>query len=100
MRLLASRFTAARQKLDRAEALPSAQERVPVQQLRSLFGGTLAAAHYGLGDRATGAAVHLRHSPADVRPVCHGAHRPVGGAGRATRRTREGGNQWPAKSTA
>lgn len=50
MRLLASRFTAARQTLDRAEALLSAQERVPVQQLRSLFGGTLAAAHCGLGD--------------------------------------------------
>lgn len=50
MRLLASRFTAARQMLDRAEALLSAQERVPVQQLRSLFGGTLAAAQYGLGD--------------------------------------------------
>lgn len=50
MRLLASRFTAARQMLDRVEALLSAQERVPVQQLRSLFGGTLAAARYGLGD--------------------------------------------------
>ena len=50
MRLLASRITAARQMRDRAEALMSAQERVPVPQLRSLFGGTLAAAHYGLGD--------------------------------------------------
>jgi hypothetical protein len=26
----------------------NAQERVPVQQLRTLFGATLAAAHYGL----------------------------------------------------
>lgn len=60
----------ARQMLDRAEALLSAQERVPVQQLRSLFnhGQTYARFVMGLIDRWV--------------------------------RTREGGNQWPAKSTA
>lgn len=50
LRLLAARFAVARQHLDRAEVLMIGQERAPFVQLRSLWGATLAAAHFGLGD--------------------------------------------------
>jgi hypothetical protein len=61
---LAENFRAAKHALDRAEALMTAGERVPTQQLRSLFGATVAASHAGLGDhielgRSAGY-IHLR----------------------------------------
>jgi chromosome segregation ATPase len=50
LQLAATRFTAARQTLDTAESLMTAPECQPLQQLRSQWGPTLAAAHYGLGE--------------------------------------------------
>jgi hypothetical protein len=50
MRDLASAFSEVRANLNEAEILMNDRERVPVQQLRTLFGPTLACAFYGLGD--------------------------------------------------
>lgn len=47
---LAAKFAAARTHLDAADALMDGRERQPTQQLRSLFGATLACAHFGLGE--------------------------------------------------
>jgi hypothetical protein len=47
---LATRCKSADEKLQSAESLMSPDERTPIQQLYSLFGRTLAAAHFGLGD--------------------------------------------------
>jgi chromosome segregation ATPase len=47
---LTARFQAATQAMNRAETLMTGTERQPIQQLRSLFGPTLAAAHVGLGE--------------------------------------------------
>jgi predicted RNase H-like nuclease (RuvC/YqgF family) len=47
---LASRFQSAKLCLDRACDLMTSEEQTPIQQLRSLWGPTLAAAHVGLGD--------------------------------------------------
>jgi hypothetical protein len=48
MQVLATKFTQAHQALDRGESLMTGAERGPLQQLRSLWGATLAAAHFGL----------------------------------------------------
>jgi len=50
LRQLAEHFTQAKRHLDVAENLMNAAERTPTQQLRSLWGPTLAAAHFGLGE--------------------------------------------------
>jgi hypothetical protein len=49
LRQLAATFATATGHLDRAEALMNGQERQAINQLRSLFGATCAAAHVGLG---------------------------------------------------
>jgi hypothetical protein len=49
MRDLAARFEALGASLDRLEAIATTAEAQPLQQLRSQFGPTLAAAHFGLG---------------------------------------------------
>jgi hypothetical protein len=63
MRLLVEHFVAARQHLDRAESFMNTQERMPLQQLRTFFGSTLAAAHFGLGEwiRLGSEAQHVTH---------------------------------------
>jgi hypothetical protein len=48
MRLLAERFVSAKQALDKAQALMTDGERTPLGQLQSLWGPTLASAHWGL----------------------------------------------------
>jgi hypothetical protein len=48
LRALAARFAAFRQALDRLEAVASGSERQALQQVRSLFGPTLACAYHGL----------------------------------------------------
>jgi hypothetical protein len=46
---LVQQFQAAREKLQQCESKMNAQQRVPIQQLYSLWGATNAAAHHGLG---------------------------------------------------
>jgi hypothetical protein len=47
---IVSHFRAAREILQRAESRMTSEERTPLSQLRSDFGATLAAAHYGLSE--------------------------------------------------
>jgi DNA repair exonuclease SbcCD ATPase subunit len=60
---LASHFLAAKSAQDAAEALMTREERTPLQQLRSKFGPTLAAAHVGLGNHIElgPASMHIPH---------------------------------------
>jgi len=48
LQTLANRFATAKEALHRAEAFMNSEERVPIQQLHSLWGATLACAFYGL----------------------------------------------------
>src|ERR1017187_3112951 len=60
---LVERFQSAKQALDAAEALMVGTEAAPIQQLRTTFGPTLAAAHAGLGRHGElgSASQHIRH---------------------------------------
>lgn len=60
---LVERFQSAKQALDAAEALMIGTESAPIQQLRTTFGPTLAAAHAGLGRfiELGSASQHIRH---------------------------------------
>jgi DNA repair exonuclease SbcCD ATPase subunit len=46
---LVEHFTSSRQALDAAESLMTSTESTPIQQLKSFFGPTLSAAHFGVG---------------------------------------------------
>jgi DNA repair exonuclease SbcCD ATPase subunit len=60
---LVEHFQSAKQSLDAAEALMVGSEGTPIQQLRSAFGPTLAAAHAGLGKfiELGASAGHIQH---------------------------------------